>query len=831
MNHHAKFRKTRIAQAIAQGIAQLALFSSGAAMAQQAAGTAPAPESATNAAPAARPAMGATDMERIVITATRRDTLVQDTPLAVTAYTQDTLTNNQVKDLASLTSMIPSLVVEPHSDSGGVHVYMRGVGSANHTELGDPAVAFYVDGVYSPRPQGATALMYDLNHVEVARGPQGTLNGRNSTAGAVNLVSGAPSTSKMFGSAGITVGDYRHMQIQGMVNIPFNEDMALRIAAIKDSHDGYVDFRAGSNVQPGTRKYGAGDQEGFRASLLWKVLPNLKATLIADYYSDNGTGNIYLAEEPPPGQKFRSAVIDTPGSLDQWILTYKGKVSWKPTEGTEIQYLGGWGRLERNNSSDADAGLFPGFKAENRTEWSKFDSTSNELQFRSDTDAPLQWVGGLFFFEEKNKVRFDIDRSEISQATLAQDIASGSVIFIQPTVGQYASAMSFIQGDRELKSKAAFAQASYELNDKVKLTAGTRYTKDHKFDKGGQNWACPNWPDIAPVGTVVLTPGQTAQLVTPGAGLINTHNIGPGGPVTLAGCGMAPGDNTADLTYGQATWLGRVEYKPAKDILTFASITTGFHSPAIGDGGATTKPEKLTSYEIGFKSDLFDRKLSLNIDAFVMKYKDKLESEVVNNTLQNFNAAGATVKGVEFEWAWRPTRNDRITGNATMLHAVYDSFLSCDVDAARANGQVCGTTAPTVDVGGSRLKHAPTFAGTLEYEHDFVIGRGVVTPRASLHHETQSFVGSGAFDQDVPGHPGVKQQSAYNTLDVSVRYEPLDKAYTLEAFVTNATDKAVKYDAVEVCTQVGAPCQPNQSIWAAYYNNPRTFGTRLSMKF
>jgi iron complex outermembrane receptor protein len=770
-------------------------------------------------------------MERIIITATRRDTLVQDTPLAVTAYTQDTLNNNQVKDLASLTNMVPSLVVEPHSDSGGVHVYLRGVGSANHTELGDPAVAFYVDGVYSPRPQGATALMYDLNHVEVARGPQGTLNGRNSTAGAVNLVSGAPSTAKMFGSAGITVGDYHHMQVQGMLNIPFNEDMALRIAAIKDSHDGYVDFQPGSNVAPGTRKYGAGDQEGFRASLLWKILPNLKATLIGDYYSDTGTGNIYLAEEPAPGQNLRSALIDTPGSLDQSILTYKAKVQWKPSDGTELQYLGGWGRLERSNASDADAGLFPGFKAENRTEWSKFDSTSNELQFRSDTDAPLQWVGGLFFFEEKNKVRFDIDRSEISQATLAQDIASGSVIFVQPTVGEYASAMSFIQGDRELKSKAAFAQASYDINDAFKITGGARYTKDHKFDKGGQNWACPNWPDIAPLGATVLTPGQTAQLVTPGTGLINTHNIGPGGAVTLAGCGMAPGDNTADLTYGQATWLGRIEYKPARDILTFASITTGFHSPAIGDGGATTKPEKLTSYEIGFKSDLFDRKLSLNIDGFIMKYKDKLESEVVNNTLQNFNAAGATVKGVEAEWAWRPTAADRFTGNATLLHAVYDSFLSCDVDAARANGQVCGTTAPTVDVGGSRLKHAPTFAATLEYEHDFVVGRGMLTPRISAHHETQSFVGSGAFDQDVPGHPGVKQQSAYTTMDVSLRYEPLNKGYTVEAFVNNATDKAVKYDAVEICTQVGAPCQPNQQIWAAYYNNPRTFGTRVSMKF
>ena len=154
--------------------------------------------------------------------------------------------------------------------------------------------------------------------------------------------------------------------------------------------------------------------------------------------------------------------------------------------------------------NDADAGLFPGFKSENRTEWAKFDSYSHELQARSDNDAPFQWVGGVFLFGEKNKVRFDIDRSQISQATVQQDIAAGNVIFVRPTVGQYASAMSFIQGDRQLKSKAVFAQGSLQVNDELKATVGARYTKDHKFDIGGQNWACPNWPANVPLGTTCL---------------------------------------------------------------------------------------------------------------------------------------------------------------------------------------------------------------------------------------------------------------------------------------------------------------------------------------
>ncbi|MBB3219686.1 outer membrane receptor protein involved in Fe transport [Massilia umbonata] len=504
-----QFRKSALALAVAaMNVTTGAALSASPAHAQTGTGAAEGAADRANAAGGG--------LERIVVTANRRDQLVQDTPLAVSAFTQDTLQNNQVKDLASLTALVPSLVVEPHSDSGGVHVYMRGVGSANHTELGDPAVAFYVDGIYLPRPQGATALMYDLSHVEVARGPQGTLNGRNSTAGAVNLVSAAPNTTKLLGSASIVVGNHHRIQTQGMINIPFGPNIALRVAAIKDSHDGYVDFARGSNVPPGADRYGAQDQSGARATLLWKILPTLKATFIADYYEDQGAGSIYLPIETQ-GRDRWSAVIDTPGVLDQSITTYKTKWNWALNDAVDVQYLGSWSRLKRSNASDADAGLYLGFKAENRTEWGQFDSHSNELQFRSAEGGAIEWVAGLFEFGEKNKIRFDIDRSQISEAALQQDLANGNVIFVQPTVGQYASAMTFIQGDRQLKSKAVFAQGSWNLDERYKVTAGARYTKDHKFDRGGQNWACPNWPDNAPRGTTVLTPNQVAPARAPPA--------------------------------------------------------------------------------------------------------------------------------------------------------------------------------------------------------------------------------------------------------------------------------------------------------------------------
>ena len=153
---------------------------------------------------------------------------------------------------------------------GGVHVYLRGVGSANHTELGDPAVAFHVDEVYSPRPQGATVLMYDVSSVEVLRGPQGTLFGRNSTAGTVNIVTAKPETDEFDAYADVTVGDYDRFGTRGMVNVPISETFALRAAVATENRDGFVDFQPRSSAV-GSRKYGAMDQEAVRVTALWEA--------------------------------------------------------------------------------------------------------------------------------------------------------------------------------------------------------------------------------------------------------------------------------------------------------------------------------------------------------------------------------------------------------------------------------------------------------------------------------------------------------------------------------------------------------------------------------
>ena len=771
------------------------------------------PAAAQNATPTATAASAETDAaQRITVTATKRQTAVQDTPLAVTAFGQRDLDKAQVKDLSTLQSLVPNLTVEQHGDSGGVHVFLRGIGSTNHTELGDPAVAFHVDGIYSPRPQGATVLMYDLASVEVARGPQGTLFGRNATAGSVNLVTAKPRLGDSSGSMGFVVGDRNRINLQAAMTVPIAENAALRIAAISDRQDGWVEFQPRSNVQPGADKYGAVNQQGVRATVLWNLTPTLTTTTALEYYRDKGAGQISLMQTPRAGQKWNSALVDTPGVLDQDNTTLRTRIDWAITPAMELSYIGSASSMARKNASDNDAGTQPGFKQEHRTEWSRFNSNTHELNLKSTDSGNFEWIAGLFAVNEDNRIRFDID---ISQVPLA---AGGGPIVVNPTLpGDTAWAMSFIQPKRTLSSKAAFGQGTYKLSPTLAVTAGLRQTSEKKQDVGGRNWVCPQF------GATLATGGRL---------------IGPGGPVTTATCGSEyapgtwPGGGANDgVTDDKAsTYLLRAEFKPSRDILAYATLSTGFKSGGLSDGGRRHKPEFLTNVELGAKTEFFDRALAVNLAAFWMKYKDMQVSAIEytgtgiarQQQLVTSNAAKASISGLEAEWSWRLTRADRITGNLSLLEAKYDDFLTCD--SALLD---CAVAANVVNLKGDRLPHAPRFSTTVAYEHDFTTPGGArLTPRVQLHHQTETKLGVfGAMGANYAAiaraTPDARFQAAYTTADVSLRYEEAKARWYLEGFVVNLGDQKVKTDASWV----------TGSTWTSFYNPPRTYGLRGSYRF
>jgi iron complex outermembrane recepter protein len=758
---------------------------------------------------------GNVKIEEVVVTANRRESNLQDTPVAVTAFSQTALDQAQVGDLAGLQNFVPNLTVEQHGDSGGVHVYLRGVGSANHTELGDPAVAFHVDEVYSPRPQGATVMMHDLEQVEVLRGPQGTLFGRNSTAGTVNLITAKPQLDDMNAYADITLGDYSRIGTRGMLNLPISDSFGLRAAVATDRRDGYVDFQPGSAAAQ-SRKYGAGDQKSARLTALFAPNAAWSVTAAVDYFSEDGTGNIALMQNPRPGQDRFSALVDTAGSLDQDNLSYRLRADFRPTEGVEVSYIGGWAELERQNASDNDGGAIPGFKQEHRTEFSKFESYSHELSVKSTGASRLEWIAGAFLMHEDNAIRFDIDISQVAPPP------AGEVIVVNPVLpDDVAWAMSFIQPNRTLDSQAVFAQGTFGITDSLRVTAGARYTEEEKEDRGGRNWVCPNF------GATIAQGGRL---------------IGPGGVVSAETCGsvFAPGTfpgggaNDGMTKDDKATWLARFEYDVSDDLLTYVSVSTGFKSGGLSDGGRRHLPEELTNYEVGLKSTLFDNAVTLNLSAFMMDYQDMQVSAVERlpsgqQQLVTSNAASASIEGLEAEFAWRPTANDVLSGFASFLSAEFDDFQTIDTTYFAQ-----GDLGNTVNLAGRPLRHAPDFSLTGIYEHRFTMpGGGVLVPRISSHYESDTIIT--AFNDVYPDlYSGAGAQEAYTQTDVSLRYEAPQGKWTVEAFVQNLEDEEVKTDIQNVgASSDGTPTSApsNLGTWLAFYNPPRTYGLRMRVNF
>ena len=786
------------------------------AVAAMIAATAVHAQTAPGSAPAAN---DSTQLEEITVTATKRETNLQDTPIAISAFGQGALDRNQVKDVTDLAKFVPSMAINQQGDQGAILITMRGIGNDTaYTEVADPEVAIYVDGIYSPRAQGAAVLMYDMDAVEVARGPQGTLFGRNATVGAVSLRTAKPTLGDFYGNAEVVAGSYNRLGARVAVNMPISDTFALRIAAISERHDGYVDFQrppqiAGLNqsafVTQG-KKYYAQDQRSARLSALWK--PNDKFTwnVNVEGYQDTGAPIISLAQTPRPGEKKWSALIDTAPESDRFSYGVRSTMDYSITDNVGLTYITGWQRVGGSANSDADAGLlridgttdangflYPrGGFGENHTVWSRNDAWSQEVQLKSQGEQKVDWIVGGFYSHEDNSIRFDIDQRDGYRD------------------GPMNWAGSFIQAKRTVESEAAFGQATWHVNDRLRLTGGLRYTKDTKQDQGGRNVMFSSPASCAAVDTVAHCStgifgqdrGATAQEL-----------------YALLGPGYSISPNDVKGSWSKVTWLGRADFDVSDDILAYASVSTGFKSGNIEDGGLLANPETLTNYEVGSKIRFLDGRATLNLAAYYEDFKGYQVNQVVTtkdaqgNTIKSqvitTNAKGAQAYGLEAELTANLTANDRLQISATAQDTKMDTLLAAD-GRVTANDE-----AHAIDRKGNELAHAPHFSGTVAYEHDFDLSNGSrIIPRIATHFESKSWLSY--FNQGAPD-----QQKGFTRTDLSVRYEPPQDPWSIEAFVQNVEDKNIK-------TGASTAGQGNYAlVWASVYQPPRTWGFRLRTKF
>jgi iron complex outermembrane receptor protein len=748
----------------------------------------------------------------VIVTATKRSTSLQKTPIAITALNAQTLEDNHVQTLLDVVNLVPGFQATGQGDHGVITMTLRGIGNDSaKTEYADPEVATFVDGIYSPRPEGATSLLFDLDAIEVLRGPQGTLWGRNSTVGAVNMQTAKPVLGSRSGSVEAGAGDYQRYGTRGAFNIPLGDTAALRIAAVHEQHDGYVKYQnlnvpslasqraawaaSGGNpaaFQPinpnlfvnGGQKYNAQDQSAIRLSFLWQPTSALRWNIAYERFTDRGTPSMNLMQEPRPGQDFWSALIDTAPSLKRDTDSVRSRVEYQLNPDMQLTYIAGWSKFDGSSTFDQDGGTgVPTSFATgatyqaNNTVASHYTNYSHELELQSLGKREVDWQLGLYYGAEENSIRFDIP------------IFNGTQ---QGTVGWQGS---FIQPKETVKSSAAFGQATWNIGSNLHLTGGARYTHDKRTNEGGNGYTWNYDPNVAQV--------PVSPMIDP----------------TKPGQGYNPNNpsNTGEFNGHKWTGLVRLGYDIDRNNLVYASVSTGYKSGGLQDGGRPYGDETLTNYEAGTKSTFLGGKLQVNNALFYEKFRGFQFSAPVTNPdgtrgLATNNAEGAKIYGLESEIVAKITPDDRVMMALTYTpHAKLGKLIGGSNDYTLPACAVPGIST-CLDVTGHTMPHTPKFAAQVQYQHMFRLRDGeTLAPRISAHYETKSTLS--VFDLGEPD-----RQKAYGRADLGLRYTR-DK-WWLDVFVRNVSDERVKTSAAN-----------SFGPWLAQYLPPRTWGFNTGLDF
>ncbi len=394
-------------------------------------------------------------LEEVLVTAEKRTTALQKTPIAITAISGDTLETLVVTDAADLLGKSPNLHIG--KSGANMEITIRGITSTNNVESGDPAAAFHIDGIYLGRPIAAGAAFYDLERVEILNGPQGTLYGRNATAGSINVITNKP-VEEFQAALQLNAGNYDRVYTQGMLNIPVSDEFQMRAAYFTDDRDGYFDL---TNSETGEDLDGgdSADDYGVRLHGLYQASDTVSLLISGDYLSREGSPALQQ-DLPPDGDVFQLETSGE-GKSDIEDKGIKAELNWQ-LSGATLTYLGAYRETSfkvagpaAGQSVLADAFLIVD---------NEIDQTSHELRLTSESDNALQWIAGLYYFKEKQDIYFQL------RDILPLGAIKGDLTFDQPEV--------------EAISKAIFGQAIYELSQTISLNAGLRYTKDEKSRTG-----------------------------------------------------------------------------------------------------------------------------------------------------------------------------------------------------------------------------------------------------------------------------------------------------------------------------------------------------------
>jgi iron complex outermembrane receptor protein len=724
-------------------------------------------------------------LEEVVVTATKRSDKISDTAAAISAVTSEGLGAGGISNVADLSSAVPDLSIG--NQFGVNRAFIRGVGMTSIDLGADGAVAFLQNEAQIARPAEQLTGFFDLDRIEVLRGPQGTTYGRGATGGVVNLVTKKP-TEKLEGYADLTFGNYSTKNFEGAIGGPLSDRVSARIAGKVEKHDGY-----GTNLYTGNP---VDDRDAYavRASLRIKASDTVLIDVVADHFNedDNNYAFHYFGGTAFPftlAQIYGGTTIFDHGgdvrnvwSREDAVNKRHGSsataiVDWKPA-GFELKSVTAWRDFTRFNRDDlaaTDAHLY----GQNNYDES---STSWSQEFTlSATAATVDWLAGAMYFHEKNPGSVLVPLYNLGPFILA-----GNCTPINPDATTPCSAFDSTNyhqsGTVTTEAYGAYVQGTKEIAPRLKATLGARFNNEKRTGVG-------------------------------------TFEFGALGV-------FVPTDKTA--SWKAVTPKAQLEYRTQGGSLIYGGVTRGFKSGVINIGSlnAVINPEFVTSYEVGFKTKAFDNRTFFGLTAFYYDYKD-LQVGFVNadSTVETKNAAKARNYGLEFEAQTKLTEGLSADFAVTYLNAKYKDFPNAyyrpgnTYDRAPVPGS-CPNNDPastfcTFNLSGNSLSNAPEFSGHLGLTYRTAAPGGHVSLHGEAVYSDKVFFtewnNSDAF------------QPAYTLVNASAAYE-LDNHVSVTGWIRNAGDKLVYGNNI-----ITAPLYLSSRVGTVM--PPRTIGITVGVSF
>lgn len=610
--------------------------------------------------PAAAPRATIGGETDIVVTARRVEERLQDVPISITALGASELKQQVVREIKDVAFKAPNVQMRHDTfDTTGIQIGIRGQQQAETSLAIDGTVGVYVDGVNVPRVNGLRGALVDLDRVEILRGPQGTLYGRNTTGGAVSFITADPK-NELGGTVRATVGRFNQMEILGILNVPIAEGVAVRLVAQHSENDGFAKDGGGGRLGDSRGTYLRGkakvESGGFTATLTgeWQKYfthgPSIRLLGLNPATStmpEGGLTTIEIAREASVslanaltllrgyvgGSFYRSH-----GNVRPTVATFEGErialnMEQELSDALSVRSISGYQHFDRYQSVDSDGTPFPILSGQPDTHDRFY---SQELQLLGNM-GPVSWVLGGYISHEKG---IDFSPSQSLPAL------TGGIV-------------QFQDGTLTSNSKAIFGQANWKVTDALTLTGGLRFTK------------------------------ETKKLVTR-----NRSAVACNVPVILRD-NPAICSGTITNKFSEPSWLISADYKVTSDILVYGKVSRGFRAGGQNLRGATVTtfstydPEFATEYEVGFKADLFDRRVRLNSAVFYDDYSDIQRSIVIIDTTTLTtgtlvtNAAKARLQGFESELLVRPTDALTLSGTVGYLDGKYKRFVDLTGDRSR----------------------------------------------------------------------------------------------------------------------------------------------------